>query len=73
VKKLLLFPLLITFLSSCSYGSYFEAYSACQKWREKKGYRNYDCRDDSATNKILGRDTSADLSRDYKVLKRFKY
>lgn len=69
MKRLLLVPL-VFLLTSCSYGSRYEALQACYKWREK--FRNsvpY-CHYEDHTNQILGRTTGP---HPQKVLKRFKY
>ena len=41
MKRLLLTPLLFL-LSSCSYGSFYEARGACYEWREKGGTYKYE-------------------------------
>ena len=41
MRRLLLAPLILV-LSSCSYGSYYEADKACQKWVSKGGSYEYE-------------------------------
>ena len=41
MKRLLLAPLILV-LSSCSYGSYYEAQQACRKWASKGGSYQYE-------------------------------
>ena len=77
IKNLLLLPFLLFLLSSCKYGSSFEAKEACEKRKKKGGefsvlnlslnsfaLRLRDCRLDKLTNKYLG--------YEYKKLKKNK-
>ena len=77
IKNLLLLPCVLFLLSSCKYGSSFEAKDACEKWAKKGGEfsvlnlslnpfatRLRSCRLDKLTNKYLG--------YEYKELKKNK-
>ena len=88
IKKLLLFPLTLILLSSCSYHfSSKEAGTACDKWEweqkeelRKKG-KDIDfvrCYFDERSKQFLGikynaRPNGSIDYRDYKVIKRYKY
>ena len=71
MKSLLLFPLVLV-LTSCSYGSLYEAQNACDDWvdknNEKKStkVRNFYCIVEEETNQVLG-------TKDDRVLERFGY
>ncbi len=81
MRLLLLAPLILV-LSSCGYGSYYEAERACDKWEDAGGtyswfYSLYekdvesllrDCFEEDKTNQILGRvDTSKRKGAYYKA------
>ena len=87
MKKFLLFPLLVTVLSGCGYGSKFEAIQACEKWskqNENFGYvegRLFNpgklghsrlCYSEDSTRIILGMEKYKG-SRSQTVKKRFRY
>ena len=89
IKKLLLFPLTLIVLSSCSYPSSREAGDACRKWlnelrdelkKEDKAVTTVKCVFDESSRKFLGykyfgKDYYPDWT-DYenvKVIKRFKF
>ena len=70
----LILPLLLLFLSSCKYGSEFEAKKACEKWSNKGNQikRYHFCQNDASTKKILGLYTEQYIPLG-KVKKRFNY
>ena len=87
IKKLLLLPLTLIVLSSCSYPSSMEAGRACDKWeweqkeelkKEGKSTDFVRCHFDEKSRKFLGikfnpRTNGSINYRDYKVIKRYKY
>tara|TARA_B100000700_G_scaffold215670_1_gene237059 strand:+ start:1033 stop:1257 length:225 start_codon:yes stop_codon:yes gene_type:complete len=74
MKRLLLFPLVLI-LTSCGYGSLYEARNACNDWaRDRNGSTYdfyYDCEEEQQTNQVLGYQENNAL--EVKVLKRFRY
>tara|TARA_B100000214_G_C23627638_1_gene472453 strand:- start:116 stop:352 length:237 start_codon:yes stop_codon:yes gene_type:complete len=78
MKRFLLAPLILLVLSSCSYGSYYEARQACDKWKEAgSSVERRDCWNETYTNQVIG---GIDISKsnsiyesNFKVIKRFKY
>ena len=69
MKRLLLFPLVLV-LTSCGYGSRYEALDACHDWVEKGPLmdRRPVCRVEKETKQVLGFDDKYG-----KVIKRFGY
>ena len=61
MKRFYLLPLFLVMLTSCKYGSYYEAKKSCNEWSKKVQYkidgveRNYRfCRKEEETNQMLG-------------------
>ena len=69
MKRLLLFPLVLV-LTSCGYGSLYEARDACQDFYDNHGKNmkgtSFQCVEEDETNQVLA-------TKDYKVIKRFPY